>query len=135
MPLALRAHSWGYLIEEIGYCRVARGRRCNTRPASSASGRYGAHNIHMNRPIEISRTLVNIVAGSYFNGGVRASSIAAPARPREIGYLIPSTAGGDPTHTVQINAVYVDEHGLIYASDQLTGGLYINRYTGSLALD
>jgi hypothetical protein len=29
------------------------------------------------------------------------------------------------THTIQINDVYVDENGLIYANDRLSGGLDI----------
>ena len=100
-----------------------------------AGGRFGAHNIHMNRPIATSRTLKRTVVGSYFNGGVRAYSIADPSHPAEIGYLVPAAPPGNPTHTIQINDVYVDEHGLIYANDRLTGGLYIIRYTGKAPLD
>ena len=37
-------------------------------------------------------------------------------------------------HTIQINDVYVDENGLIYANDRFAGGLYIIRYTGSVPL-
>ncbi len=99
-----------------------------------AGGRFGAHNIHMNRPIATSRTLSQTVVGSYFNGGVRAYSIADPNRPVEIGYLIPQAPAGNPTHTIQINDVYVDENGLIYANDRAGGGLYIIRYTGPVPL-
>jgi len=100
----------------------------------AAGGRFGSHNIHMNRPIATSRTLTQTVVGSYFNGGVRAYSIADPSHPVEIGYLIPQAPSGNPTHTIQINDVYVDENGLIYANDRLTGGLYIIRYTGPVPL-
>ena len=100
-----------------------------------AGGRFGAHNIDMNRPIPNSRTLVNTVVGSYFNGGVRATSIKDPAHPVEIGYVIPKAPAGNPTRTIQINDVYVDENGLIYANDRLSGGLYVIRYTGSVPLD
>lgn len=100
-----------------------------------AGGRFGAHNIDMNRPIATSRTLNRTVVGSYFNGGVRAYSIADPSRPVEIGYVVPAAPPGNPTHTIQINDVYVDEHGVIYANDRLTGGLYIIRYTGKVPLD
>jgi hypothetical protein len=100
-----------------------------------AGGRYGAHNIHMNRPINTARTLTQTVVGSYFNGGVRAYSIGDPTRPTEIGYLIPPAPAQDATHTIQINDVYVDENGLIYANDRLMGGLYIIRYTGSVPLN
>ena len=34
----------------------------------------------------------------------------------------------------QINDVYVDEKGLIYAADRYSGGVYILEYTGSPAL-
>ncbi|HZK88636.1 MAG TPA: hypothetical protein VFC56_00670 [Stellaceae bacterium] len=100
-----------------------------------AGGRFGAHNIDMNRPHPNSLTLDNTVVGSFFNGGVRAYSIADPSHPTEIGYVIPKAPPGNPTHTIQINDVYVDEHGLIYANDRLTGGLYIIKYTGSTPLD
>jgi hypothetical protein len=100
-----------------------------------AGGRFGAHNIDMNRPIATSRTLTKTVVGSYFNGGVRAYSIADPSHPVEIGYLIPKAPPGNPTHTIQINDIYVDEHGLIYANDRLTGGLYIIEYTGKVPLN
>ena len=98
-------------------------------------GRFGAHNIDMNRPHPNSLTLNNTVVGSFFNGGVRVYSISDPARPAEIGYLIPKAPPGNPSHTIQINDVYVDEHGLIYANDRFTGGLYIIKYTGSVPLN
>ena len=98
-------------------------------------GRFGAHNIDMNRPHPNSLTLNNTVVGSFFNGGVRAYSIADPARPVEIGYVVPKAPPGNPSHTIQINDVYVDENGLIYANDRLTGGLYIIKYTGSVPLN
>jgi hypothetical protein len=100
-----------------------------------AGGRFGAHNIDMNRPSPNERTLRNTVVGSYFNGGVRAYSIADPSRPVEIGYIVPQAPAANPTHTIQINDVVVDEHGLIYANDRLAGGLYVIRYTGTVPLD
>ena len=100
-----------------------------------AGGRFGAHNIDMNRPIATSRTLKQTVVGSYFNGGVRAYSIADPTHPVEIGYVVPAAPPGNATHTIQINDIYVDETGLIYANDRLSGGLYIIRYTGKVPLE
>jgi hypothetical protein len=99
-----------------------------------AGGRFGAHNIHMNRPIETSRSLSKTVVGSYFNGGIRAYSIEDPYHPVEIGYLVEAAAPGNASHTIQINDVYVDENGLIYANDRLSGGLDIVKYTGSVPL-
>ncbi|HLI13102.1 MAG TPA: hypothetical protein VKY65_16030 [Alphaproteobacteria bacterium] len=99
-----------------------------------AGGRFGAHNIHMNRPIATSRTLTETVVGSFFNGGVRAYSIADPQHPIEIGYVIPKAPPGNAMGTIQINDVYIDENGLIYANDRFAGGLYVIRYTGSVPL-
>jgi hypothetical protein len=93
-------------------------------------GRFGAHNIHVNRPTPFSRTLTQTVVGTFFDGGVRIYSIADPARPEEIGFLIPAAPPGNPMKTIQLNDVYVDEKGLIYTNDRVTGGLYIMAYTG-----
>jgi len=98
-------------------------------------GRFGAHNIAQNRPGPTARTLTKTVVGSFFAGGVRAYSIADPHAPVEIGYLVDAPPKGNATHSIQINDVYVDENGLIYANDRLTGGLDIIRYTGSVPLE
>ena len=42
---------------------------------------------------------------------------------------------GNASHSIQINDVYVDENGLIYANDRFSGGLDIIRYTGSVPLE
>ncbi len=94
-------------------------------------GRFGAHNIHVNRPTRYSRTLTQTVIGTFFNGGVRVYSIADPKKPVEIGYLVPMAPPGNRTKTIQLNDVYVDEKGTIYANDRLTGGLYIMEFTGA----
>ena len=54
--------------------------------------------------------------------------------PVEIGYLLDAAPPGNATHSIHINEVYVDEHGLISANDRLTGGLDIIRYTGPVRL-
>lgn len=100
-----------------------------------AGGRFGAHNIHQNRPDATAAHLTKTVVGGFFNGGVRAYSIADPSAPVEIGYLMDAAPPGNASHTIQINDVYVDEHGLIYAVDRLTGGLDIIRYTGAVPLE
>ena len=73
--------------------------------------------------------------GSFFNGGVRAFSIADPHDPREIGYIVDAPPKGNVSHSIQINDVYVDENGLIYANDRFSGGLDIIRYSGSVPLE
>jgi hypothetical protein len=100
-----------------------------------AGGRFGAHNIHQNRPDPTAAHLTKTVVGSFFAGGVRAYSIADPHAPVEIGYLVDAAPPANPSHTIQINDVYVDEHGLIYANDRFTGGLDIIRYTGTVPLE
>jgi hypothetical protein len=97
-------------------------------------GRFGAHNIQPNRPGPYSRLLTQTVVAALFNGGVRVYSIADPARPVEIGHFVPMAPPRNPSGSIQINDVYVDENGLIYANDRFTGGLYILEYTGSIPL-
>jgi hypothetical protein len=97
-------------------------------------GRFGAHNIHVNRPSPYSRTLTQTVVGSFFNGGVRVYSIAEPRQPEEIGFLVPVAPPGNRAGTIQMNDVYVDEKGWIYANDRFSGGLYILEYSGPTPL-
>ncbi len=99
-------------------------------------GRFGAHNINMNRPnYPWERSLHNTVVGAYFNAGIRINSLEDPSNPVEIGYLIPPPPPANKTHAIEINDIYVDEHGVIYANDRLEGGLYIMKYTGKQKLD
>jgi hypothetical protein len=87
-------------------------------------GRYGAHNLHENRPVPGSWTNENIVFGTFFNGGVRAFDVSNPFRPEEVAYFVPEAPRGSSAGACQINDVYVDERGIVYAVDRLTGGLY-----------
>ena len=86
-------------------------------------GRFGAHNIHENEPSSTSFVSSSLVFGAFFNAGVRVYDIADPFRPEEVGYYIPPAPKGCPS--IQINDVYVDERGLVYAVDRVKGGLYI----------
>jgi hypothetical protein len=96
-------------------------------------GRFGAHNIAQNRPE--GRQLARTVVGSFFAGGVRAYSIANPYSPVEIGFLVDAPPAGNTSRSIQINDVFVDENGLIYANDRFAGGLDIIRYNGPVPLD
>ena len=100
-----------------------------------AGGRFGAHNINLNQPTTTARTLTKTLVGSFFAGGIRAYSFADPYHPVEIGYLVEAAPAKNATHTIQINDIYVDENGLIYANDRLSGGLDIVKYTGSVPLE
>jgi len=100
-----------------------------------AGGRFGAHNINLNRASAVERSLKRTVVTAQFDGGIRAYSVADPDKPVEIGYLIPRPPAANKTGTIQMNDLMVDENGLIYANDRLAGGLYIIRYTGAPPLD
>lgn len=88
-------------------------------------GRYGAHNVHENYPGPLSWRSDNIVVGTFFNGGVRAYDLSNPFQPQEIAYFVPGAPKLSPKGSIQMNDVYVDDRGLVYAGDRFSGGLYI----------
>jgi hypothetical protein len=92
-------------------------------------GRYGAHNLHENRPAPGAWTSETIVVGTFFNGGVRAFDLSDPFRPTEAAYYVPAPPRGSRAGAVQINDVFVDERGIVYAVDRITGGLYVLELT------
>jgi hypothetical protein len=104
-------------------------------------GRFGAHNVHPNFPSSTSAQLKNTFVATFFSGGVRIYRLVdsavphAPPQIKEIGFVVSSAPPGNPTHSIQINHAIVDEKGLIYSVDRISGGLYIFRYTGPEALD
>jgi hypothetical protein len=91
-------------------------------------GRFGAHNLHENRPGPSFRSST-LIFGTYFNGGVRVHDISDPLQPKEVAYFVPDPPNGTPAGAVQINDVYVDENELVYAVDRFTGGLYVIEMT------
>jgi hypothetical protein len=91
----------------------------------AAAGRFGAHNIHENVPLPTSWHSDQIVLGTFFNGGLRAYDISNPYQPKEVGVFMPPAPPGAPTGTIQMNDVFVDERGIVYAVDRHIGGLYI----------
>jgi len=88
-------------------------------------GRVGAHNLHENDPADAAWRSDDVVVGAFFNGGVRAYDVRDPFHPREIAHLIPAAPPGSPAGAAQVNDVFVDELGLVYAVDRFTGGLYV----------
>ena len=92
-------------------------------------GRYGAHNLHENRPAPGSWVSESVIVGSFFNGGVRAYDVSNPYRPEEVAYYVPDAPRGSRAGAIQINDVFVDERAVVYAVDRLTGGLYIIELT------
>lgn len=86
-------------------------------------GRYGAHNIHENQPTPCSLVSETLIFGTYFRGGLRVHDIADPFRPTEIAHFVPPP---DPRTRVrpQINDVFVDDRGVIFAADRVGGGIF-----------
>jgi hypothetical protein len=94
------------------------------KPLLHAGGRCGAHNLHENTPVPGAWKSENIVLGTFFNAGVRAYDISDPYAPREVAHYIPETPAGSRTGTAQINDVFVDDRGVVFAVDRHAGGLY-----------
>jgi hypothetical protein len=92
-------------------------------------GRYGAHNLHENRPAPGAWSSETIVVGTFFNGGVRAYDVADPFQPSEVAYHVPAAPRGSRAGAIQINDVFVDERGIVYAVDRFAGGLYVLEMT------
>jgi hypothetical protein len=88
-------------------------------------GRFGAHNLHENRPVAGSYVSERFVFGTFFNGGVRAFDLADPFHPREIAWAVPPAPRKSRAKAIQLNDVFVDERGILYTVDRLIGGLYI----------
>ena len=91
-------------------------------------GRYGAHNLHENRPGPAFRSST-LVFGTYFNAGVRVHDVTDPFQPKEIAYYVPEPPAGSKVGSANINDVYVDENEIVYAVDRYSGGLYILEMT------
>ncbi len=86
-------------------------------------GRYGAHNLHENRPGPAFRS-ETLLFGTYFNAGVRVHDLTDPFRPQEVAYFVPEVPAGSRSTASQINDVYVDENRIVYIAERFAGGLY-----------
>jgi hypothetical protein len=88
-------------------------------------GRFGAHNIYENYPGPCAWRSDNIILGTFFNAGVRVFDISNQYQPREIAYYVPAAPTLAPKGAIQMNDVFVDDRGIVYAADRLGGGVYI----------
>jgi hypothetical protein len=88
-------------------------------------GRFGAHNLHENRPAPGSWVSEAFIVGTFFNGGVRVFDLSDPFRPREVASYVPPVGRRSPKGTIQLNDVFVDERGIVYTVDRFTDGLYV----------
>lgn len=92
-------------------------------------GRFGAHNLHENYPGPLSWRSDQIVVGAFFNAGVRAYDVSNPYQPREVAYFVPGAPKLSPKGAIQMNDVYIDDRGLVFAADRFSGGLYVLEMT------
>ena len=95
------------------------------KPFLRNGGRCGAHNLHENPPGRGAWRSEDIVLGTFFNAGVRVYDVRDPFAPREIAWFVPPQPEGSPVPTAQINDVFVDDRGIVFAVDRHAGGLYI----------
>jgi hypothetical protein len=84
-------------------------------------GRFGPHNLHENLPGSYRSEILVFV--TYFNAGLRVYDLTEADAPREVAHWMPETPPGQ--EAPQINDLYVDDSKLIYATDRITGGLYV----------
>ena len=82
--------------------------------------RFGAHNLHENRAG--SYRSERLVFATYFSAGVRVYDLADAGHPVEVAHWVPEAPPGQPV--AQINDLFVDDGGLIWATDRISGGLY-----------
>jgi hypothetical protein len=96
----------------------------------SAGGRYGTHNIHENEPLPTALHDETLVFGAFFNAGIRVFDTADPFHPQLVAWFRPEAPAGSPAGAIQMNDVYVDEGGIVYAVDRFRGGLYVLEFSG-----
>ena len=94
------------------------------KPLLHNGGRCGAHNVHENPPGAGAWRSEDIVLGTFFNAGVRAYDVRDPLAPREVAHFVPPKPEGSPVATAQVNDVFVDDRGIVFAVDRHAGGLY-----------
>ena len=90
-----------------------------------SGGRCGAHNLHENPPGKGAWRSDDVVLGTFFNAGVRVYDVRNPYEPDEVAWYVPPPPNGAPAGTVQINDVFVDDRGVVFAVDRHAGGLYV----------
>lgn len=94
-------------------------------PFCEKGGRFGPHNVHENRPGRMIDE--NTIYLTYFNAGLRMIDISDPLDPREIAYHVPDAPPGQDA--IQLNDLVVTEQGIIFATDRISGGLYVYERT------
>ena len=88
-------------------------------------GRFGAHNLHENLPVDTSWKSDSIIVGTFFNAGVRAYDVSDPFQVKEVGYFVPGAPKLSPVGAIQLNDCFIDDRGLLFTVDRFAGGLYV----------
>jgi len=91
--------------------------------------RFGAHNLHENRPG--SYVSDSLIFATYFSAGLRVYDVDDARNPREVAHWVGVPAAGKPA--VAANDLFVGSDGLVYVTDRVGGGLAILRPTRELA--
>jgi len=91
-------------------------------------GRYGAHNMHENRPGPAFRSSA-LLFSTWFGGGLRVHDLTDPFQQKEVASFVPEPPPGSRVGAAQINDVYVDENRMVYTVDRFAGGLYVLELT------
>ncbi len=92
-------------------------------------GRFGSHNLHENRAG--SYRSERLVFATYFSAGVRVYDLSDPEEPREVAHWVPEAPDG--AEVPQPNDLFVDDGGVIWASERHTGGVYALQADDELA--
>jgi len=79
--------------------------------------RYGPHNLHENRVG--SWRSERFVFATYFSAGLVVYDLDDPTAPRLVAQWLPESADRP-----QLNDLYVEDSGLVWVTDRLSGGLY-----------
>lgn len=99
---------------ELGVCPPPSSRFCER------GLRFGPHNLHENRPG--SYRSERLVFVTYFNAGLRVFDLDEPRHPREVAHWVPPPPAGQ--EAPQINDLYVEPDGFVWATDRVSGGLW-----------
>jgi len=87
-------------------------------------GRFGAHNLHENRPVPGTWISEQVIVGTFFNGGVRAFDLADPFHPVEVAHAVPPAPRKSRFKAIQLNDVFVDDRNVLFTVDRIIGGVY-----------
>lgn len=109
--------------EVVSICPVPEGDFCER------GHRFGAHNLHENLPG--SYQSVDLVFVTYFNAGLRVYDLADLTAPVDVAHWIPESPPDQSA--IQINDLYVSADHTVFASDRLTGGVYVVRPDDALS--